>query len=90
MLVPSGLLHSVPFLHQPLMFYITEIENKMGFVFRLWSVNALRLGSSVGKSECGENKKGELLSGLTKTKYHASNKGSHKIGLELCFDEITT
>lgn len=88
MLVPSGLLHSVPFLHQPLMLYITEIENKMGFVFRLWSVNALRLGSLVGKSECGENKKGELLSGLTK--YHASNKGSHKIGLELCFNEITT
>lgn len=48
-LVPSGLLHSMPFLQQPLTLYVTKMENKMGFVFRLWSVNALRLGSSVGK-----------------------------------------
>lgn len=31
-LVPSGLIHSVPFLHQPLTLCATEIENKMGFV----------------------------------------------------------
>lgn len=88
-LVPSGLLHSMPFLHQPLTLCVTELENKMGFVFSLWSVNALRLGTSVGKSDCGENEKVELLSGLTKTKCHASHKDSHKMGLELCFAEMT-
>lgn len=90
---PSGALWTASFhalfLHQPLTFCVTELENKMGFVFSLWSVNALRLGTSVGKSDCGENEKGELLSGLTKTKYHASHKGSHKMGLELCFAEMT-
>ena len=38
---PLGFFHPVPFLHAPLTLCVTEIENKIGFVFKLWSVNAV-------------------------------------------------
>lgn len=38
---PLGFFHPVPFLHEPLALCVTEIQNKIAFVFKLWSVNAL-------------------------------------------------
>lgn len=36
-----GFFPPMPFLHEPLTLCVTEVENKIGFVFKLWSINAL-------------------------------------------------